>query len=154
MKTGIRFSFEFSLGGLFIAACVIALAISFASFRRPPKRGKPVQPQPSDQPPAGDAAPAPEQPQPDFREMFRRRGGIFSRPVPTDGQPAPTAEAIIERSVRHDPEYIRHRDLAFAKWQRERLPDHEARIRGSFARHFAENLALLRGESTQETDHV
>lgn len=83
MKTGINFKLEVNLGGLFIAAAVIGVAITFATFRRPPKPKpprKPVQPQPSDQPPAGQTVEAP-----DLSEMAAtdprvpHRQGIFSQ---------------------------------------------------------------------------
>lgn len=129
MKTGISLAIEVKLGGLFIAAVVVALGITVSAVRRPPPKArseprKPVQPQPprSSAPPAEPTpAPAPDQkPQP---EVIVERRSIFSKP--------------------ETPEERARREAAFERWQRERLPEYEAIIRGGFMRHFRANRAAF-----------
>lgn len=113
MKTGINFKLEVNLGGLFIAATVIGVAITFATFRRPPKPKpprKPVQPQPSDQPPAGETVEATSEPEPDPETVVVERHRRFRTETP---------------------EYHARRDAAFAEFQRTRLPEIQAKLRES-----------------------
>lgn len=111
MKTGVSFKMEIQLGGLFIAAAIIATAISVATFRRPPKpkppRRPPVQPQPSDHPPAGEAVETPA---------------------------AETETPLVERDQRFKPksaDYHARRDAALAEFKRVRLPEIQAELRES-----------------------
>ncbi|MDL1924288.1 hypothetical protein FBQ95_16920 [Chloroflexi bacterium CFX3] len=159
MKTGINLKLEINLGGLFIAALVVGVAISFATFRRPPRRKRtpPSAPfAPISSQPGESAEPRPESaPQADGDQTVssaesapQQRGGhIFSRPM------TEMASSVrVERASEPMPRLYTHAEIeamrergradarAYAEQLMQKLPPHGRKA-------FAQRIPIIQAKA-------